>query len=130
MQGLPRHFFREASVLADAGIHDWAGLAPVDDAWLRHLAQRSSAASEARLLRLRAQARLIVALTLPAEAAALLLHGGIPDVASLAVADPDDLLRRLQRLERSLLKGQSRLQLVQLQGWIVAARRQTGRSRN
>lgn len=129
MQGLPRHFLREASVLTEAGIHDWAGLAPVDDAWLRHLAQRS-AASEARLLRLRAQARLIVALTLPAEAAALLLHGGIPDVASLAAADPGDLLRRLQRLERSLLKGQSRLQLVQLQGWIVTARRQTGRSRN
>jgi hypothetical protein len=129
MQGLPRHFFREARVLAEAGIHAWADLAPVEDSGLRQLAQRSLA-SEARLRRLRAQARLIVGLDLPAEAAALLLHGGIPDVASLAVADPDDLLRRLQRLERSLLQGQSRLQLLDLQGWILRARRQTGRSRN
>lgn len=129
MQGLPRHFFREARVLAEAGIHAWADLAPVEDSGLRQLVQRSLA-SEARLRRLRAQARLIVGLDLPAEAAALLLHGGIPDVSSLAVADPDDLLRRLQRLERSLLQGQSRLQLLDLQGWILRARRQTGRSRN
>lgn len=129
MEGLPRHFFREARVLADAGIHAWADLASVQDTGLRQLAQ-SSLASEARLRRLRAQARLIVGLQLPAEAAALLLHGGIPDVASLAVADPDDLLRRLQRLERSLLQGQSRLQLLDLRGWILSARRQTGRSRN
>lgn len=129
MEGLPRHFFREARVLADAGIHAWADLASVQDTGLRQLAQ-SSLASEARLRRLRAQARLIVGLQLPAEAAALLLHGGIPDVASLAVADPDDLLRRLQRLERSLLQGQRRLQLLDLRGWILSARRQTGRSRN
>lgn len=129
MEGLPRHFFREARVLADAGIHGLADLAAVDDTGLRQLAQ-TSLASEARLRRLRAQARLIVGLQLPAEAAALLLHGGIPDVASLAVADPDDLLRRLQRLERSLLQGQSRLQLLDLRGWILSARRQTGRSRN
>lgn len=129
MEDLPRHFFREARVLAEAGIRAWADLAPVGDTGLRQLAQRSLA-SEARLRRLRAQARLIVGLELPAEAAALLLHGGIPDVASLAVADPDDLLRRLQRLERSLLKGQSRLQLLDLRGWILSARRLTGRSRN
>lgn len=129
MQGLPRHFFREAKVLAEAGVHQWAELAPLDDQRLETMA-RSSLASEARLKRLRAQARLIVALELPPEAAALLLHGGIPSVASLAAADPDDLLRRLQRLERSLLRGQVRLQSIDLHRWIQAARHQAGRSWN
>lgn len=129
MQGLPRHFSREAAVLADAGIHGWPELAPLTDERLRQLI-RTSLASEARLRRLRAQARLIVALELPPEAAALLLHGGIPDVDSLAVADPDDLLRRLQRLERSLLDGRARLQTLDLHRWIRSARILTGRSRN
>lgn len=129
MERLPRHFFREAKVLEAVGIQRWQQLCEVSDATLRHLAQQSLA-SEARLLRLRAQARLIVALELPAEIAALMLHGGIPDVASLAVAQPDDLLRRLQRLERSLLRGEARLTASDLHQWITAARRHTGRSGN
>lgn len=129
MQGLPRHFVREARVLAEAGVQRWSELATIEDQRLEQLA-RSSLASAARLKRLRAQARLIVALELPPEAAALLLHGGIPSVASLAAADPDDLLRRLQRLERSLLGGQVRLQPLELHRWIQAARLQVGRSGN
>lgn len=129
MQGLPRHFFREARVLNEAGLHSWSQLAGADTVMLRTLA-RQSLASEARLVRLQAQARLVVALELPAEAAALLLHGGIPDVASLAAADPDDLLRRLQRLERTLMQGQARLNPLDLHRWIKAARRHSGRSRN
>jgi hypothetical protein len=129
MEGLPRHFAREARALAAAGIHSWPELTGVDDHLLRHLAG-TTLASEARLQRLRAQARLIVALDLPAEAAALLLHGGIPDVASLAAAQPDDLLRRLQRLERSLLQGPPRLTTSSLHRWISEARRQAGRSSN
>ena len=129
MQGLPRHFAREADVLQRAGVTTWERLATVQEQGLRDLA-RLSLASEARLLRLQAQARLIVALDLPQDAAALLLHGGIPDVHSLAVADPDDLLRRLQRLERSLLQGRARLAAGDLHRWIQAARRHTGRSGN
>lgn len=116
-------------MLDAAGLHSWALLADADVTMLRTLA-RQSLASEARLLRLQAQARLIVDLELPAEAAALLLHGGIPDAASLAAADPDDLLRRLQRLERSLLQGQARLNPLDLHRWISRARRHSGRSRN
>ncbi len=129
MEGLPRHFAREAQALAAAGIHSWPDLIDSDDRLLRHLAS-TTLASEARLQRLRAQARLMVALDLPAEAASLLLHGGIPDVSSLASAEPDDLLRRLQRLERSLLKGPPRLTTSSLHRWISAARRQAGRSSN
>lgn len=129
MEGLPPHFGREVQALAGAGIHSWPELTRVDDRLLRQLAS-TSLASEARLLRLRAQARLIVGLDLPAEAAALLLHGGIPDVASLAAAQPDDLLRRLQRLERSLLQGPARLTSGRLHRWIQEARRRTGRSSN
>lgn len=129
MQGLPRHFFQEARVLHEAGFQSWSQLAGADTVMLRTLA-RQSLASESRLMRLQAQARLIVDLELPAEAAALLLHGGIPDAASLAAADPDDLLRRLQRLERSLMQGQVRLNPLDLHRWIMTARRHSGRSRN
>lgn len=74
------HLRREEQRLRQAGIDSWDGLADLDDARLRDLAA-SGEASEARLIRLRGQARLVSAVGLAPEEAALLLHGGIASPA-------------------------------------------------
>ena len=66
---LPAHFRYERAVLGDAGVTNWEQLAALPVERLRELAQ-SGRASEARLLRLRAQARLMAAVGLAAEMAA------------------------------------------------------------
>ena len=79
---VPHQFRSEVRVLRAAGIGDWGGLAQLEDPRLRQLAAPGQA-SEARLKRLRAQARLIGDLQLRPEEAALLLHAGIPGAAAL-----------------------------------------------
>jgi len=86
LESLPAHFHRERAVLREAGVCTWRRLAEVSPERLRELA-RPGAASEARLLRLRAQASLMVAADLAPEHASLLLHAGIAEPRALAEAD-------------------------------------------
>lgn len=118
---LPRHCDREAKALAQAGVSSWQQLAALEAAVLRQLA-RGSGASEARLLRLRAQARLVLALDLAAADAALLLHAGIATPAALAQGDPHRLLQQIQRLQRRLMgPGSPLLDLATLRQWMRRA---------
>jgi hypothetical protein len=123
LDALPPHFQREVGCLRRAGIHRWEALAGLADQRLRRLAAAGEA-SEARLVRLRGQARLVSEVGLPPEAAALLLHAGIASRRGLAEADPDRLLLQVGRLQRQLA-GTSlpRLDPLTLRGWIRRARR-------
>jgi len=125
---VPHQFRAEVKVLRAAGIGDWGGLAQLEDARLRQLAAPGQA-SEARLKRLRAQARLIGDLQLRPEEASLLLHAGIPGSAALGGADPQRLLNHVHRLQRRLT-GPSvpLLAMATLRLWI--GRAQASRSRN
>ena len=125
---VPHQFRSEVRVLRAAGIGDWGGLAPLEDARLRQLAAPGQA-SEARLKRLRAQARLIGDLHLRPEEASLLLHAGIPGAVALGGADPQRLLNQVHRLQRRLT-GPSvpLLAMATLRLWI--GRAQASRSRN
>ena len=125
---VPHQFRSEVRVLRAAGIGDWGMLAPLEDARLRQLAAPGQA-SEARLKRLRAQARLIGDLQLRPEEASLLLHAGIPGAAALGGADPQRLLNQVHRLQRRLT-GPSvpLLAMATLRLWI--GRAQASRSRN
>lgn len=128
---LPPHFSREAAQLQAAGITSWAALAELDAAALRHMG-RSGGASEARLIRLQGQARLVVALDLAPTDAALLLHAGIASAEGLAQADPNRLLQQVTRLQRQLIgPGAVPLDLVTLRQWMRrAVDSRSGRSRN
>lgn len=124
---LPAHFSSEEKLLRREAISSWAELAALEDRALRQLAA-SGAASEARLRRLRGQARLVTTLGLAAPQAALLLHAGIASAEALAEAPPHQLLRQLGRFQRQLLgRDASPISLGQLQVWITAARRHLGR---
>ncbi|SBO42472.1 conserved protein of unknown function [Cyanobium sp. NIES-981] len=96
----------------------------MDDATLRRLG-RAGGASEARLIRLRGQARLIIGVGLEPADAALLLHAGVPDPRALAQADPQRLLVQMGRLQRRLTGMAAPLiTLATLQSWIRRARAQ------
>ncbi|MCX5954025.1 MAG: DUF4332 domain-containing protein [Cyanobacteria bacterium] len=125
---VPHQFRSEVKVLRAAGIGDWEGLAPLEDARLRQLAAPGQA-SEARLKRLRAQARLIGDLHLRPEEASLLLHAGIPGAAALGGVDPQRLLNQVHRLQRRLTgPAVPLLAMATLRLWIDRA--QSSRSRN
>lgn len=127
---LPPHFRSEERCLQAAGISGWPALAALPDASLRRLAAPGRA-SEARLLRLRGQARLVVEAELTPAEAALLLHAGVASAAALATADPQALHRQVGRLQRRLTGlGVEPPDLAAVQAWILRARRRTGRSRN
>ncbi len=124
------HLRREEQRLRREGIDSWHELAGLDDARLRDLAA-SGEASEARLIRLRGQARLVSAVGLAPEEAALLLHGGIASPAGLAAADPQLLLVQLGRLQRRLTGSTvPPVDLPQVLAWIRRARQASGRSPN
>ncbi len=125
---LPLHFQRERTVLRAAGVTGWEQLAALSGARLRELAQPGQA-SEARLRRLRAQARLMAAAGLAPEEASLLMHAGIAEARALATADPQRLLVRVNRLWRRLIGPSAPpVSLATVRGWIQAAA--TSRSAN
>ncbi len=127
---LPRHLQREQRQLEAAGIHDWPQLARLSDAQLRQLS-RPGGASEAGLIKLRGQARLVVEVDLAPAEAALLLYAGIADARGLAAADPHQLRRSLGRLQRSLTgEAVPIVELATLWRWIQRARQGSGRSSN
>ena len=124
------HLRREQQRLRREGIDSWDELAGLDDGRLRELAA-SGEASEARLIRLRGQARLGSAVGLAPEEAALLLHGGIASPAGLAAADPQQLLLQLGRLQRRLTgSAVPPVDLPHVLAWIRRARQASGRSPN
>jgi hypothetical protein len=99
----------------------WDALAALSADRLRDLA-RHGQASEARLLRLRAQARLMAAADLAPEEASLLMHAGIADPLALATAQPEQVVVRVNRLWRRLLGDDAPpLTLATVRRWIQAA---------
>jgi hypothetical protein len=83
------------------------------------------------LIKLRGQARLVVAVALEPAEAALLLYAGIADPRGLAAADPHQLHRSIGRLQRSLTgEAVPMLELATLRRWIERARQGSGRSSN
>jgi len=126
----PSHFQAEQRQLAASGLDSWPALSALSDGDLRRLAA-SGRASEARLRRLRQQARLMLDAGLGASDAALLLHAGVPSREALAEADPGVLLRQLQRLHRQLLgRAAPAIEQAAVACWIQRARRGPGRSGN
>ena len=121
---------QEVELLRQAAITSWEAVAALEDPQLRRIASLSPG-SEARLIRLRGQARLVVGVGLAPAEAALLLHAGVADPAGLAMAKPEDLERQVGRLQRRLTgTAVPPPSLTTLRGWILRARAGAGRSGN
>ncbi|MFM7269940.1 MAG: DUF4332 domain-containing protein [Cyanobium sp.] len=120
----------ELALLQREGWDSWQAVAALDAQAIRTLC-RSSPGSEARLIRLRGQARLVVAIDLAPGDAALLLHAGVADPRGLAAADAHTLHRQIGRLQRRLsATGLPPISLTTVRGWVVQAAVAAGRSWN
>lgn len=99
----------------------WEAVAALSLPTIRRLASHSPG-SEARLIRLRGQAGLVVGVNLAPAEAALLLHAGVADARGLAGADPHSLHRQVGRLQRQLTgNAMAPIQLETVRGWILQA---------
>jgi hypothetical protein len=118
----PAHAPRERRALEREGIAEWASLARLDDRQLGRIAVRHGV-SAVTLTRLRGLARLVSELELDPGQAALLLHAGVPDAASLASADAQRLWVLTGRLQRRLTgTAVAPPDLATLRRWIERAR--------
>ena len=130
MDSLPAHFHREEALLRQEKIKDWPALAGLSDDQIRRMAGDGHA-SEARSIRLRGQARLVVEVGLAPSEAALLLHAGIANRVGLAEADPHRLLQQVGRFQRQLAgHALAPLSLATVRGWIQRARQTSCRPSN
>ena len=126
----PQAYRQEVALLRGEGIATWPAVAGLDITTIRQLARRSPG-SEARLIRLRGQARLVVELDLAPAEAALLLHAGIADPLGLAGAEAHDLHRQVGRLQRRLTgTAMAPVAMETVRSWILRARARSGRSGN
>jgi hypothetical protein len=120
----------ELALLRAEGLASWEGVSALSAETIRRLGRRSPG-SEARLIRLRGQARLVVALDLAPADAALLLHAGVADPRGLVGADAHSLHRQIGRLQRRLTgTAMAPIPLQTVRHWILRAAAAAGRSWN
>jgi hypothetical protein len=121
---------QELAILRRQGLASWEAVAALSLPAIRKLGGHSPG-SEARLIRLRGQARLVVEVDLAPAEAALLLHAGVADRRGLAEADPHGLHRQVGRLQRGLTgRAMAPISLVTVRAWILQAAVAPGRSWN
>jgi hypothetical protein len=126
----PQAYREEVALLRQEGIGSWEAVASLASPQIRGLA-RHSPGSEARLIRLRGQARLVVGVDLAPAEAALLLHAGVADPRALAMAEADDLQRQVGRLQRRLTgTAMAPISLATVRAWILRARAAASRPGN
>lgn len=126
----PQAYREEVALLRQEGIESWEAVADLTSPQIRNLA-RHSPGSEARLIRLRGQASLVVGVDLAPAEAALLLHAGVADPRALAMAEADDLQRQVGRLQRRLTgTAMAPISLATVRAWILRARAAASRPGN
>jgi len=126
----PQAYREEVALLRHGGIGSWEAVAALGSREIRNLASHSPG-SEARLIRLRGQARLVVGVDLAPAEAALLLHAGVADPRALAMAEAHDLQRQVGRLQRRLTgTAMAPISLATVRTWILRARAAAGRPGN
>jgi hypothetical protein len=121
---------QELEILRRQALDSWEAVADLSLRTIREISGRSPG-SEARLIRLRGQARLVVEIGLEPAEAALLLHAGVVDRRGLAEADAHSLHRQVGRLQRGLTGvAMAPIPLVTVRAWILQAAAAPGRSWN
>ncbi len=102
LKDLPKNLINEYNSLLKEGINTWNEVKKLEDTDLNNLLKISKNLSLRNLKFIRGMASLIDELDLPPKDAALLMHSGVSTVSSLALLNPNDLLKRIGRLERQL----------------------------
>lgn len=101
INSLPNHFLEEKNALQSAGVTSWEDLRSLEDKLLLELVSNGRS-SLRNLKKIRGIAKLICALNVSTEEAALLLHSGLSSMESIARSSPTQLIQQIGRLERQL----------------------------
>jgi len=99
---LPTNFRHEKSFFIQNNLTDFEKLSNLSDLDINEIQRKSSLCTSNNLKKIRAIAIFKKEIGIPPPQAYLLLHCGIGSIKSLSLSTPDELERKIGRLERTL----------------------------
>ena len=99
IEEMPDHFKEDQKQLITQGISSWNDIKNLSNAKINALLNKTTC-SKRNLIFLRGMAELIVQLGISHQYASLLIHSGIYSIEVLANLTPEELIKRLGRLNR------------------------------
>ena len=122
LHGLPNNFKEEERVLCNKGIKTWIQLRRLTNQDINELIKASKCTYK-NLNNLRAIGTLICDINLSQKEASLLIHSGIASVKALANSTPNEIIRKIEKLERLLkIDNSSKIKISLAKEWINKAK--------
>ena len=119
---LPTNFRHEKSFFTQNNLTDFEKLSNLSDLDINEIQRKSSLCTSNNLRKIRAIAIFKKEIGIPPPQAYLLLHCGIGSIKSLSLSTPDELERKIGRLERTLrVKTRTDTTSTLLKEWIKKA---------
>ena len=120
---LPINFRHEKIFLYQNKLDSWEKLKNLSDSNIFDILKKAPLCTERSLKKIRAVAIFINDLKIAPHHAYLLLHCGIGSLKTLAISNPEDLVKKIGRLERKLnIRNQAQIKKVFLKEWICEAK--------
>ena len=119
---LPINFRHEKSFFVENNLDNFEKLSNLSDSDINEIQRKSSLCSLNNLKKIRAIAIFKKEISISPPEAYLLLHCGIGTIKSLSISTPDELERKIKRLERILgVKTEQDITFALLKKWIKKA---------
>lgn len=119
---LPTNFRHEKSFFIQNNLTDFEKLSSLSDQDINEIQRKSSLCTLNNLKKIRAIALFKKEIGISPPTAYLLLHCGISSIKSLALSTPNELERKIGRLERNLrVKTETDKNFANLKEWIKKA---------
>ncbi len=103
---LPKNFNSEKQLLYKKAIYTWKEVDSLSEDQI-NLLSIENRVSKSNLIRIKGIAHLICELEIKSNEASLILHAGISSLKALANLSPQDLIKKIGRLERQLNTGRA-----------------------
>jgi len=119
---LPTNFRHEKSFFIEHNLADFEKLSNLSDSDINEIQRKSQLCTLNNLKKIRAIAIFKKEISISPPEAYLLLHCGIGSIKSLSLSKPNELERKIGRLERSLkVKTETDINFALLKKWIKRA---------
>ena len=124
LQILPINFRHEKEFLVNNNFDSWNKIRHLSDSEINKIIKLKSLCTQSRLIKIRAISIFIIDLEILPHEAYLLLHCGIGNIKALSNLNPENLKKKIGRLERNLnLKTKSNIDLSLMKIWIARAKK-------
>ena len=124
LQILPINFRHEKEFLVNNNFDSWKKIRHLSDSEINKIIKLKSLCTQSRLIKIRAISIFIIDLEILPHEAYLLLHCGIGNIKALSNLNPENLKKKIGRLERNLnLKTKSNIDLSLMKIWIARAKK-------